>query len=50
MVSLHTLSKAALAVMFVVKRLLVEDLARTAALGNAMFVGEIVEFRGGLHD
>ena len=38
---------AVLAVMFTVKGSLVEDLVRTAALGNAMFVREMVLDFGG---
>ena len=41
---LHTLSKVALAVVFAIKGSLVEDLARTAVLQNAVFVGKVVEF------
>ena len=46
LVGFHELSKVVLAVMFTIKRSLMEDLARTAALGNAVFVWKAVEFGG----
>ena len=46
LVGLHELSEIVLAVMFVIKRLLMKDLARTVVLGNAVFVGEAVESGG----
>ena len=50
LVGQHTLSKIALAVIFTIEELLVEDLTRTAALGNAMFVEEVVQFGSRFHN